>query len=185
MATLGIYLMGAALLVVAGVLKTVAPADTARAFAAALPRTRPRMWPPLVRSLAAAEAALGAVAIVWPGRVPATLVAVSYLAFTAWVLWARAHGGVLSTCGCFGTPDTPPTALHAAINALVAAGAIGVVISAPSGTIASVLSGQYLDGVPLVAASLLSGWLAYLVMAPLARLGALRAAQPYIPGGRP
>jgi hypothetical protein len=185
MPTLGIYLMGAALLVLAGVAKAVRPADTARALAAVLPGTPTGMWRPAVRLLAATEAVVGAAAIARPGRAVAVVVAVSYLAFTAWVLWARAHDGALSSCGCFGTPDVPPTLAHAAVNAVVAAGAAGVAVSDPSGSVISVLSAQYLDGVPLVAASLVAGWLAFLVMSPLAKLAALRAAQPYIPGGRP
>ena len=184
MPALGIYLMGAALLVVAGALKAVHPDDTARALAAALRSSPPGGWRLLVRVLAVIEAAVGAVAVAAPGRVVAAAVAVSYLGFTAWVLWARAHGGSLSTCGCFGTPDTPPTVLHAAIDATVGAGAAGVAVAAPTGSILGILGAQYLDGVPLAVASVLAAWLAYLVMAPLARLGARRAMPPWVPGGR-
>jgi hypothetical protein len=176
MPALGIYLMGAALLVVAGALKALRPADTARAVAGALPRTPPRIWPPLVRGLAGVEVGLGAVALLYPGRVVALGVAASYLAFAAWVLWARAHGGSLATCGCFGTPDVPPTVTHAVLNAVVAGGAVGVAVSAPTGSMLAVLSAQYLHGAPLVVASAIAAWLAYLVMGPVARLAALRRA---------
>jgi hypothetical protein len=185
MATFGIYLMGAALLVVAGTLKALRPYDTARAVAAALPATPARMWPPAVRALAVVEAALGVVAIALPGRPVALAVAVSYLGFALWVLWARAQGGSLSSCGCFGTPEVPPTVLHAVLNAVAAGGAVGVAVAAPSGSVLTDLSRQYFDGVPLVAASALAAWLVYLVMSPLARLGALRATSPSSPGARP
>jgi hypothetical protein len=177
-AVLGIYLMGAGLLVLGGVLKAVRPAGTARALAEAFPASRVRRWRPAVRTLAGAEAALGAAAIARPDRLLAAAVAVSYLGFTLVVLWTRARGGVLSTCGCFGTPDTPPTVAHAVVNLVVVGGALGVAVAGPSGSLLTVLSGQYLGGVPLVAASALAGVLAYLVMAPLARLTAVRADRP-------
>lgn len=185
MATLGLYLMGAALLVGAGASKAIRPADTARALAAALPSTPPRLWLPLVRALATGEAFLGIVAIVIPGRVVASLVAASYAAFTAWVFLMRERGGALASCGCFGKPDTPPTLPHATVTAIAAAGAIGVAWAAPTGTLVDQLRHQKLDGIPLVAAVVAACWLAYLVMVPLARLTALRAAEPYLPGGRP
>ena len=178
MPTLGIFLMGAGLLVAGGVLKALRPADTARAIAAVLPGTPSRLWPPVVRGLAVVEAAVGAAAVVHPDEVLAVTVAVSYLTFAVWVLWARAHGGALSTCGCFGTPDTPPTVVHAVIDAVVAGGAIGLVISPATGWIPNLLARQYDHGVPLVLAALLAGWLAYLVMSPLARLNALRTHAP-------
>lgn len=184
MAGLGIYLVGAGLLVVAGALKLVRPADTARALAASLPAIPPGVWRPLVRGLAFTEAAVGAVALAAPGRVVAAAMAASYLGFAVWVLWARARGGSLSTCGCFGTPDTPPTITHAAVNIVVAAGAVAVAVASPTGSITDLLGGQYLDGVPLAAASILAAWSAYLVMGPLARLGAQRAMQPWVPVGR-
>ena len=185
MAGLGIYLMGCALLVAAGVLKALRPADTARAVAGALHRPPSRAWVHTVRALAAGEAALGVAGIVVPSVPVAVAVAVSFAAFAGFVVYARATGGALSTCGCFGSPDTPPTALHAALNALVAAGAVAVATAGPDGSLAGVLGRQYLDGVPLVAASAVAAWLAFLVMAPLARLHALRQMRPYVPGGRP
>ena len=178
MPTLGIFLMGAGLLLAGGVLKAVRPADTARAIAAVLPGTPARLWPPVVRALAVLEAAVGAVAVVHPDELLAVTMAVSYLIFAVWVLWARAHGGALSTCGCFGTPDTPPTVVHAIIDAVVAGGAIGLLISPATGWIPDLLARQYGHGVPLVVAALLAAWLAYLVMSPLARLDALRTDAP-------
>jgi hypothetical protein len=178
MALLGIYLVACGLLVLAGVAKAVKPGDTARALVGlAGPHRR---WARLgrlavvVRVAAAAEAALGAAGLAYPHQVLAALVAGSYLCFTVFVLYARARGGVLATCGCFGSPDTPPTVLHAVIDAALAAGGIGLVVAAPAGTIVGVLSAQRYDGLVLVAASAVTGFLAYAVLSPLARLTALR-----------
>jgi hypothetical protein len=170
--TLGLYLLGAGLLVAGGLLKALHPEDTARALAAAWPRTPPRIWRPAVRALAVTEGALGVAALVEPVRILAAAVAVSYLSFAAWVLWARARGGPLATCGCFATPDTPPTVLHAGLDVVLALGAAGGAASAPHGSILHVLSRQYLDAGPLLAACVVAGGLSYLVMAPLARLSA-------------
>ncbi len=183
MAAFGIYLMGCALLAAAGAAKSIRPGDTARAIAGALPSTPPMAWPHVVRWFAAGEAILGVIGIVHPTVPFAAAVAASYACFSAFVLYARARGGPLATCGCFGTPDTPPTVLHAGINLLVAAGAVWVAAAATSGSITSVLSGQYLDGVPLAVTSGIAAWLAFLVMSPLARLHAIRRAEPYLPGG--
>jgi hypothetical protein len=139
MALLGIYLVAAGLLALAGVAKALRPADTARALVilaaggrAARAVTLPRLvW--VVRVAAAAEGALGIVGLAYPHAVVAALVAASYVAFAAFVLYARAQGGALATCGCFGSPDTPPTVLHAVIDACLAAGAIGLCVAAPAG----------------------------------------------------
>jgi hypothetical protein len=184
MAAFGIYLMGCALLVAAGAVKAIRPADTARAIAGALGRPGTRRWVYAVRSVAAGEAVVGIVGIVSPDVPVAVIVSVSYAAFTVFVLYARASGGVLSTCGCFGSPDTPPTVLHGALDALVSAGALLVAVDWSGGGVTSVLGHQYLDGVPLVVASAIAAWLAFLVMSPLARLQALRQTQPYLPSHR-
>jgi hypothetical protein len=166
---LGIHLTGAGLLVAAGAAKVARPADVARALAGAWPRTPPGVWRPAVRALGTLEVALGAVAIVRPGRTAAGAVGATYLGFAGWVLGSRARGSPLATCGCFATPDTPPTLLHAAIDVVVAGGALRLARSAPSGSILTVLAARPARGVPLVAASAAAGGLAYLAMVPLAR----------------
>ena len=39
-----------------------------------------------------------------------------YAGFTAFVVIALRRGGVLSSCGCFGKADTPPTRAHALVT---------------------------------------------------------------------
>jgi hypothetical protein len=179
MAFLGPYLVACGLLVIAGLAKAVRPGDTARAVRQVIgrgPGVGP--WSVAVRLLALAEAALGALALVLPQRAEALAVAGSYLGFTCFVGLARAVGGSLATCGCFGSPDTPPTITHAALTLVLAVGATGMAEVAPSGTMASVLGGQVAAGVPVVAASAVAGLLAWAVLSPLSRLGALRAVTP-------
>ncbi|MGH9297636.1 MAG: hypothetical protein ACRDZP_06615, partial [Acidimicrobiales bacterium] len=113
-----------------------------------------------------------------PGTVTASLVGASYVAFCSVVLAARRKGGVLATCGCFGTPDTPPTLTHAALNLGIAAASVFVAATAASslaGSSTSVLQLLRLEhsplaGVPLLAAAAVSAWLLLLGMSSLARL---------------
>src|SRR5438445_8585179 len=97
-----------ALLALAGGLKVVQPASTAGALRALrLPSALP-----LVRLLGAAEVVIGVGAGVtfWPPLL--ALVAALYLAFAAFVVAALGAATPLQSCGCFGTTDTPPSAVH-------------------------------------------------------------------------
>jgi hypothetical protein len=173
---IGLYLVAAGLLCVAGVGKAARPDDTARALAPWLPGPPglPVMrW--IVRTGALAEALLGAIAIAFPRPVTAALVALSYLGFFGVVAVARRRGGPLATCGCFGRPDTPPTGLHLVIDMALAFAAAGVALRAPDhGTIATQLSQQPGAGVPLVFVSAVGLWLTALALSALAALTAAR-----------
>lgn len=183
MAAFGVYLIACVLLVGAGAAKVIRPADTARAIAGVAPGGF-RVWRPAVRLGAAVELAAGLVGIVSPTPAVAAFVAASYAAFAGFVLVARSTGGALATCGCFGEPDTPPTLTHAALNGVLAAAAVAVAVTWGFPSLGAYLGHTYRDGVPLLAASAVGAWLAYLVMAPLARLQGLRRLEPYVPGGR-
>jgi hypothetical protein len=176
MELIGLYLIGAGLLCVAGAAKALRPDDTALAMAALVPGRPPlRLVRAVVRFGALAEAALGAVAIVFPRPATAALVAVSYLAFFAVAAYARWRGGPLATCGCFGRPDTPPTALHLSIDLALAAVAAVVAVDAPAqNTLGLQLTHQPWAGIPLLFVSAVGLWLTALA---LSALGALTAAR--------
>ena len=174
MELIGLYLIAAGLLVVAGIAKAARPDDTARALGALLP-SAPAL--PLLRRVvrvgALAEAALGAVALAFPRPATAGLVAASYLCFFGVVAYARRRGGPLATCGCFGRPDTPPTALHLVIDLVLAAAAVAA--GAPSGgTLVTQLAHQPWAGLPLVFVSAVGLWLTALALSALAALTAAR-----------
>jgi Methylamine utilisation protein MauE len=170
---IGLYLVACVLLVAAGTAKAIRPADTARAFSAvvSLPPGVIRM---AIRIGAVAEAALGAYALLYPRALSAGLVALSYAVFAVVVAYARARGGAIASCGCFGTPDTPATWLHVIVNLGLSAAAGFVAVAQPTGSMVSILSVQPLEGVPLIAASALAAWLTYLVISVLAALSAVR-----------
>jgi hypothetical protein len=155
----GPFLATAGLLVAAGLPKVRDPLPLVRALrAAGLPGHRTA-----VRGFALGEVALGAWALVAPGRVVAALVAAAYLLFTAFVGLVLARGGILGSCGCFGKPDTPATRTHLVLTASAAGVALAVALDAPAGAWATV------DGATLTTAglALVIGFLAWVVMAVL------------------
>jgi hypothetical protein len=176
MELIGLYLIAAGLLCVAGVAKAARPDETARAMATLLPGPPPLLvmrW--LVRAIAVGEAALGAAAIAFPRPVTAALVALSYAGFFGVVAYARLQGKPLATCGCFGRPDTPPTALHLMIDVALAAAASAVALGAPrNGTLATQLAHQPWAGLPLLFVSAVGLWLTVLALSELTALVAVR-----------
>lgn len=174
----GPYLAGCILLVVAGAAKALRPGDTALALARLSGDSRGgalRWAEPLVRGGAVLEAVVGLGGLVFPGRVACLCVAVSYGAFTGYVGYARARGGPLSTCGCFGRPDTPPTVTHMVVTGGIAASAAWSAFTADSlaSGLWSSIGPQPWHGLPLLAAAAAIAFVSYLLMTTLATLGVL------------
>lgn len=164
MELIGLALVGAGLLVVAGVAKAIDPADTARAMSSFGPSllARATILRAAVRLGAICEVAIGVSAIVRPGPVTVGLVAASYALFVVVIVIVRRKGGSLASCGCFGKPDTPATGLHVAVVSALAVSAaafVGEVVNAGAGVsgtwLASFLANSPLHGVALVGLSLL------------------------------
>jgi hypothetical protein len=154
----GPYLVVCGLLAFAGGAKAWSPDTTARALrAAGLPSRRN-----LVRAGGGLEAIVGIAAILTGLPVLAALVATSYLGFTAFIVLALVRGTPISSCGCFGKPDTPPSRLHVVLNVGAAVVATAVA-TGPARSLPSALAHQPLAGVPLLALAGATGYLAYLV----------------------
>lgn len=158
----GPFLAAALLLVVAGGAKLADPLPLVRALRSA------RLPAPvlLVRAAAAAEVGLGLAALLTGSRATAAGVALSYAGFTGFVLLARARGGVLASCGCFGREDTPPTTAHVVVTGALAVGA-GAVAVRPLGPLADLLPASPGAGLPLLLATAALAATAYLVLAVL------------------
>ena len=166
----GPYLASAALLVVAGGAKLVDPAPLVRALrSVGLPA--PRL---AVRAGAAGEVALGVAAAATGSVLAAAGVALSYAAFTVFVLVVLRRGGVLASCGCFGKADTPPTRTHVAVTGALAAVAAAVA-ARPVPALPDLLASSPGAGVPLLAATAAVAVTAYLVLAVLPLLKAAAA----------
>jgi hypothetical protein len=170
---IGLYLVAGVLLMAAGTAKAVYPDDTARAMAILVAQPLARIRP-VVRFGSVAEATLGAVAILFPRSGTAGLVALSFAGFAVVVAVARHRGGAVSSCGCFGRPDTPATMVHVMVNIVLAAAAASVAVAGPKGTIFSILARQPGHGLPLLMAGAVCAWLAYLAISVLAELRGAR-----------
>jgi len=122
----------------------------------------------VVRAVAGLEAMVGIAGITIKGPIAPLAVAASYACFAAFLAVALGRGWALSSCGCFGEPDTPPSTLHVTVDVLLAAGAAA---GAPAGqsplgaALTRPLWGAALFGVAIVTAGL-----AYLVLARLPQL---------------
>ncbi len=173
MELIGLYLVACALLVAAGTAKALQPTDTARALAALVPQSPVRIRPVVVVG-SVVEVMVGCTAILFPRTASAGAVALSFAGFAVVVAYARHKGGAISSCGCFGTPDTPATMLHVVVNIGLATAAASVALAGPSGSIISILVRQPGHGLPLVAASAVCAWLAYLAISVVAELQAAR-----------
>jgi len=161
----GPFLIAATLLAAGGVLKAAHPLDTANALrAVGLPGA-----PPLVRAGGVAEALVGLAALATGARAAAVLLAVSYAAFAGFVLVALRRGTPLSSCGCFGKDDTPPTRLHVVLNLGAALAGVAVALN-PGAGLVDVVGSQPLAGVPFLALLGCGVSFAYLALTSLPRL---------------
>jgi hypothetical protein len=161
----GPVLAAAALLVAAGAPKVVRPDDAV----GALRSVGLRVPGPVVRGFGAAEAVLGAIALVAGGRIAVALVAASYAGFTAFVVHALRSGGAVSSCGCVGRPDTPPTRAHVVVTGALALLCALAATGSPAG-LPAMLGTQPGQGVVVLALAALIGWLCWLALAELPRL---------------
>lgn len=169
------FLAAAGLLVVTGAAKLRAPGGVAAALAGArLPSSRG-----LARALGAAELGVGAAALVAP-RALAAPVALLYLAFAAFIVRALTSGLPVASCGCLGERETPPSAVHAVLDALAAAAAVLVLPSSVPST-AAFLGGQPWNGLPLGMLVAVTVLLAYAALAHLPAALAAWRPQPEAP----
>ena len=78
----------------------------------------PRVLPArvAVRIGGAIEVVIGVAALLVGGPVLCALVAASYLAFAGFVVVALRTGAPISSCGCFGKVDTPPSVVHVVLD---------------------------------------------------------------------
>jgi len=163
-----LVLVAALVLVWAGLAKAARPQGTARALrAAGLP-----LHPQFVRAVAVLELAVGAAVAGTSDRVAVAAMAVSYAGFTLFVAVALRKGSVLSSCGCFGAADAPPTPGHVLVNAAFAtvAGVAAVAETTPA------LAGFWRHPAQGIALALVAIVTTGLVVLALTRLPALSAA---------
>ena len=161
----GPFAAAAILLGLGGALKVRRPEPTAHALGAVgLPASVP-----FVRLFGVAEVVVAVGALTAGHPVFALLVGLSYLAFAGFVLLALARGGAISSCGCFGEPDTPATPGHAVLD--LAAAAVAFAVAAGGGSDwPGFLGDQPLGGVPFIVLTATCAYLGYVALTVLPRL---------------
>ena len=162
-------LVAAALLALAGAQKLLDPTMTV----GALRSLRLPASSLLVRVGSAAELALGIAAITVGGTIVWGLVALSYLAFAAFVLAALRSGTMIGSCGCFGRDETPPHPLHLVLDLGLAAVAGAMAVTDPTPPLEA-LADHPADAVAIVAAAVLALFLLYAAFVDLPRTLGLR-----------
>lgn len=166
----GPFSAAAILLAVGGAPKLVRPGSTAGALAS----LRVPASLPLVRLLGAVEVGIAGAALLTGARLAAALMALAYAGFAAFVGVALARPGLVRSCGCFGRPDTPPTAAHLVLN-IAAAGVAAAVAIGGGGRLE--IDSSLPVALPLVVLTALCAWFGYLTLAVLPRTSA-RAYRP-------
>jgi hypothetical protein len=158
----GPFLIAAVVLALAGARKLADPAPTRGAL-----RQMGLPWRgPVVPAMALAEIATAATAVVVGSWWSAAALAAWYVGFTVFVAVALRRDVPLASCGCLGSPDTPPTVGHLVVDGLFAATAIGVTLD-PIGAIGEVLGDQPWSGLPLLLWVGVGTYIVYLVLAVL------------------
>jgi hypothetical protein len=135
-------------------------------------RPRPGTSRALARWSGAVEVAIGVAVIASGGRLAAALLGSCYLAFLA-VATRLLRTGQRTSCGCFGTADSPVGMGHLAVNA-IAIGVAAAAVVRPPGPAGGLFSDDLLHGIVGLAQA---GLLAYLAFLSITALPALLAAR--------
>lgn len=156
------FLAAAVLVALAGWLKVQRPAETAQALRTqGLPSA-----PVLVRLLGVVELVVAGLALAGTTVGAITLTAL-YAGFTGFVLLALLRGRPLSSCGCFGSPDTPPSWWHVGVTSSSAVCAGAVAALGTSAGLPALATASWGAGLAAVAGTVLVLGLAYAVLAEL------------------
>jgi len=162
----GPFAIAAALLAIGGAAKAARPRDTAQALTAVGVRVRGVPMRVFVRVGGAVELVIGVGALVTGHAAFAALVAASYLLFAAFVVVALRSGSPISSCGCFGKVDTPPSTVHVVIDVVFAVVAAAAAIVGDV-ALPDVVADQPLLGVPFLFLVVIGLSLVYLAFTSL------------------
>lgn len=147
------------LLMIAGIQKIFDPSTTSGALRAARLPSSPRT----VRLLGLLEVGVVTAFLVWGGPAPALFAAILYAGFAWFVLNAIVRKLPISSCGCLGSAETPPTLVHVVMN-IAAVVVLVVAVAIPMGPMGGVIGVGWAVAVPYV---LLVGVSTYMLYALL------------------
>ncbi len=120
-----------------------------------------------VRIVGCFELAAGVAALIRPDVWTGTAVSALYALFALFLVWVIARKVPVSSCGCLGARETPPSLIHVVLNLGAVAAAVTVASGIrPAGLVSFLAHLSYL-GVPFVIGASAIGYLAYLSVALL------------------
>tara|TARA_B100000686_G_C16792440_1_gene979726 strand:+ start:212 stop:724 length:513 start_codon:yes stop_codon:yes gene_type:complete len=158
----GLFFVVCEVLVISGVAKFFSPKPTKSALSTlGLPSSLS-----IVKALGLTEITLGVSGVVVGGRYIPMAVGALFAFFIVFIIFAIRHDG-LTTCGCFGAMNEPPTLLHAFANIIfmvIALTAIDI------DGISEVVNRQWASGIPFIISVLLGALIIYLCLVFLPRV---------------
>jgi uncharacterized protein YjeT (DUF2065 family) len=154
------------LLVATGLVKVAKPTDTARAIRAmGLPA-----GDNAARFLGLVEITIGLSVVMTLSIAALAAQGLMYLAFLVWIVAALQKAVPIASCGCLGTPDTPPYWGHVLVNLLAVSASFGAAVSMSSGDL---VGGGLQDALQL-AVAVVGAAICWLVIGEAARLEGAR-----------
>lgn len=166
----GPFLIACVLLGAAGAAKAVDPVTTVGALRGA----GLRVPGGVVRVGGAVEAVVAVAAALTGAPVLAAVVALSYLAFTGFVLVALTRKLPIGSCGCFGRVDTPPSPLHVVLDLGAVVAAVGAMSAGGAAGLVDGYSALPLAGLPFLLLVAVGAYAAFAAMTVVPQLVALR-----------
>jgi hypothetical protein len=161
------FFVAAGLLVWGGVAKLRRPEAAVGALSAA--GLEFRRQPALVRGFGFLVALVGSVCLVAPRPAFALSLSALYVAFTVFLAWLIIRRVPVSSCGCLGDREAPPSVLHIVLN--VVAATAGILASVESVPPVLAAAGELpLYGFPFLVGLATAGYLVYLAEAYLPEL---------------
>jgi hypothetical protein len=101
---------------------------------------------------------------------------VTYVGFVG-VLLRAMRSGAVSSCGCAGNTETPPTAAHIVLNVLLAAGAIAAAVGDGGTGVITIARSHSAGEVAVVCCyAVVCAWLGWVVLTVAPRLRRTRPA---------
>ena len=158
----GWFFLSAALLLVSGGAKLADPGPTSGALRIAGLVSSSGV----VYTLAVAEIATGAASLLAGGALAGWAMALLYGGFGWFVAFALRRHIPISSCGCFGKVDTPPSVVHLLLNAAGLAVGLWAALR-PGRSLISLLGDQPLLGLPYLAFLAAGTYAAYLLLTAL------------------
>lgn len=153
----------------AGIAKLARPASTAQALREARLPGLASAGTPVAQTIGVAEIMLAVSALVWGNRLTTAGIVTAQLLFAAFALRLLVRRGAAASCGCFGASQAPVHGMHVALNVVLAAVAAAG-LARPPGTFANAVAQRPLDGIALVACTLLGAWVVVLAFTALPEL---------------